>query len=513
MTALEVRSLTGRVRGHPRMQALSLTLESGHIGAVFGRPDAGKRALLRLLCGLEPLDDGEVLVDGNNVAGLPPHRRRLGVVLQDAPMFPGTVQDNVLYGLRQQGWAKHDRERRMAAALELVGMTGTEREPASALNNDERARVALARALAPEPAVLLLEAPTLYVDEVLKPDYRARLREVLRAIPLTTLIFTDDLRDAVGMADDLHVLAEGSLLQSGALSRVLAGPNSIRVAEMVGYSTLIRGDVDGAWIIEPGAGAIQFPTGFPLSGTARAMAHPSAMLGVPESSGLGCGVTGLIERIRATGPTYLLDLRVGDRLIEVRWEWDLAAPPWDEPISIAVTPGTLRFFNEPAPYMGRAEVTTPKPSIPHDTTRPDLVPPEEQAQDDLEEAETEAATVASVVEDSEGDEGIEDGTDETSETFELLTDAASDDGRPEHDERLAATLSGSAPAPAPAPPSSSAAADEASSTAAGVDGGSGEDDSVAALAPWLQVSRPVQPPPHRDDPEEAARRHEGMPLD
>lgn len=513
MTSLEVRGLSGRVRGHPRVRALSFLVASGSIAAVFGRPDAGKRALLRLISGLDQPEDGEILVDGQNLTGVPTQRRRLGVVLRDAPMFPGTVFDNVVYGLTQHGWAKHDRERRVSAALELVGMTGTEAEPIASLNADERSRVALARALAPEPVALLLEAPTAHVDEVLKPDYRARLREVLRALPVTTLIFTDDLRDAVGMADDLHVLADGSILQSGPLSRVLAGPNSIRVAEMVGYVTLIRGEVDGDWILEPGAGAIQFPPGFPLSGTARAMAHPAAMLGVPESSGLGCGVTGMIERIRATGPTYTLDLRVGDRLTEVRWEWDLVPPPSDEPISIAVTPGTLRFFNETAPRERRGEdgASRARPSPP----RPALIPAaaEPEAPDEVLPADQELSPddVEPLV---EADEPVSVSADDLpEERVEMVPDRPEPtDEADEADASAAPVASGSRPSPAPAPPRA-AVSNEDSEDGGAVAGERGEDDSVAALAPWLQVSRPVQPPPHRDDPGDLAKRHEGMPLD
>ncbi|MCK9486345.1 MAG: ATP-binding cassette domain-containing protein [Dehalococcoidia bacterium] len=492
MTSLEVRGLSGRAAGGPRVRALSFHVDSGQIAAVFGRPDAGKRALLRLVCGLDRPEDGEVLVDGQNVAGVPPQRRRLGVVLRDAPMFPGTVRDNVVYGLKQHGWAKHDRERRVAAALELVGMTGTEGEPVASLNADERARIALARALAPEPVALLLEAPTAHVDEVLKPDYRARLREVLHAIPVTTVIFTDDLRDAVGMADDLHVLADGALLQSGPLSRVLAGPNASRVAEMVGYVTLIRGDVDGDWILEPGAGAIQFPAGFPLSGTARAMAHPSAMLGVPESSGLGSGVNGLIERVRATGPTYLLDLRVGDRLVEVRWEWDLAPPPSDEPIAIAVTPGTLRFFND-GPARARSDDHVSPPYL-VDEYEPGDGGAEDEPEDALHD---------------------EDPAPEAEEPH----DAASDEDEPAVPEMSW----GLALSPAPSPPRTGAAVEDGGAgewAEGGEREGSGADDgSVAALAPWLQVSRPVAGPGADAGPQdgedlgELAEGHQGMPLD
>jgi len=452
-------------------------------------------------------------------------------------MFPGSVRDNVLFGLKQQKWPGDDRDRRVAEMLELVGLTGAEDDVAGSLSEDERARLALARALAPRPSVLLFEAPTASIDEVLKADYRARLREILRSIPLTTVIFTDDLRDAVGMADDLHVMARGRIVQSGALSRVLSGPNSIEVAELVGYVTLVRGEVDGSWILEPNAGAIAFPAGYPLKGVARALAHPSTMLGVPESSGLGCGVSGMIERVRAVGPTYLLDLRVGDRLIEVRWEWDLAPPPRDQPIGIAVTPSTLRFFNEPhvrRPAASDGEEASQTPDHVQDAatgesddasvgfddadlgqdsaSRGGAAAPVDVAPED-----SEAADAAPAVEDARAmrpphsmvseftpSQGLmaepapprEDPAPETYEPYEPW--------QPSVDAPETFTPDG-APAPAPAPPRAPVAP-SASVPRAADDGGG--DDSVEAMAPWLQVSRPRdEPPTSPTDP------HRGMPLD
>ncbi|MDO9445212.1 MAG: hypothetical protein Q7K37_07835, partial [Dehalococcoidia bacterium] len=137
----------------------------------------------------------------------------------------------------------------------------------------------------------------------------------------------------------------GRILQSGPLWRVLHGPNSVRSAELFGYATLVQGEARDGRLVEEGVGSVAFPPGFPLGPRAVALAHPSSLLGVPVDSGLGCGVEGEIVRVRAYGPTWILDLRLGDRLMEVRWEWDVAPPPRDQRIAIAVRPDTLRFFN------------------------------------------------------------------------------------------------------------------------------------------------------------------------
>jgi thiamine transport system ATP-binding protein len=532
MTTLEVARVSGPARAGVPLDAVSFTVADGSIAAIYGDAHSGKRTLLRVIAGLEPAENGaDVVLGDSSVAHHPVHRRRIGTVLRDAVMLPGSVRDNVLFGLKQQKWPRDDRDRRAAEMLELVGLTGAEDDVASSLSEDERARVALARALAPRPAVLLFEAPTATIDEVLKADYRTRLREILRSIPLTTVIFTDDLRDAVGMADDLHVMTGGRIAQSGALSRVLSGPNSIEVAQLVGYVTLVRGEVDGAWILESNAGAIAFPAGYPLKGVARALAHPSTMLGVPESSGLGCGVSGMIERIRAVGPTYLLDLRVGDRLIEVRWEWDVAPPPRDQPIGIAVTPNTLRFFNEPV---------SPQPA-PRDTRIPQAEAPSAGAtpSDDPEVALEDAVAADEPVDDGEPFPSTSDDEPEVVDEAEIVVPNLTSDEPNALDDDLevpetpdanampsvAAMLdedveSMARPAPAPAPPRTIPPAYAPIPTPArrhepgASTTGEPADDPSKGDAPWTQASSPASPkrpsPPSADDRDD---RHRGMPLD
>lgn len=394
MTRLDVSHLDGSPHSDPRLEDVSFTVEDGDIAAIYGPERSGKRQLLRTLAGLDRLTGGDVSLDGVSIASQPPHRRRLGVVFRETPLFPGTVHDNVAFGLERANWPRSDRERRVAAVLELVGMAGTEKEDAPSLPENERMRIALARAIAPQPMVLLVESPTYYVDEVAKVEFSAAFRQMVKAIGLTTVIVTDDLRDAVTIADDLHIINRGRMLQSGTLSRVLAGPVSIEVAEMLGYVTLVRGSVDGQYIVEPTVGAIQFPVGFPLSGTARALAHPTAMLGVPEESGLGCGVAGLVERVRATGPMYVVDLRLGDRIVEVRWEWDPMPPALETPLGIAVTPNTLRFFNEP-PSGRTIESAAPPEATPPPVEEEDPREPELESADlELAPADQEAPEAA-----------------------------------------------------------------------------------------------------------------------
>lgn len=562
MTALHVQQLVLRAGGPA--DAMTFSVEAGQVAALFGRPDSGIREVLRIIAGLEPAARGEVRLDDVPVNTIPVNRRRIGLVQRDAVLFPGTVEDNVAFGLKHSGWPKGDRGRRIAEVLELVGMTGAEGDRADALTEGERARVILARAMAPAPAALLVESPTWYVPDVDRITFRGRLRDVFQSLEVPVLISTNDVQDAVGIADDLLVMHDGRLRQSGSVSRVLAGPNSIEVAELVGYVTLIRGEVRDGQIVEPGAGAIDFPAGFPLRGAARALAHPAVMLGVPESSGLGCGVSGTLERVRAIGPTHLLDLHVGERTIEVRWEWDLNPPDADEAITIAVPPGTLRFFNEPAraaevaPAVESDEdgagVAAPAGEPDEDEpSRAEAVPVEGDTSDatdatpnhdatapteGLDEPDESATDIDETVEERAVGEAGSTPAVETPERMPVSevrefrpsdtlmaepgrerADSATIAYDPEGDSPIAHDMPGRAPAPAPSPPRSHPPEDERSGDGRSGDGGGdgrrqdvpdAEDDSVEAMAPWLQVSKP----PGEDAPEPPPRDpHRGMPLD
>lgn len=350
MATLEVRGLTVLSDGGVPLDGVSMTVDAGRLAVLYGPDGAGKSTLLRAIAGLERLSAGDVLLNGGSVASWAPNRRGIGLVFQDLALFEGqTVRENVEYGLRAGGYPRHERNRRVVEVLRLLEVEGLGDERVERLNPDQQQRVAIARALAPAvspgPMALLLDEPFQRIDPRDRPAFRDRLRDILGDLNVTTILATRELDDAFAMADDIFVLDGGRILQAGPLWRVLHGPNSVRSAELFGYATLVHGEARDGRLVEDGVGSVAFPPGFPLGPRAVALAHPSSLLGVPVDSGLGCGVEGEIVRIRAYGPTWILDLRLGDRIMEVRWEWDVAPPPRDQRIAIAVRPDTLRFFN------------------------------------------------------------------------------------------------------------------------------------------------------------------------
>jgi putative spermidine/putrescine transport system ATP-binding protein len=364
----------------------SFSVPHGHLAAVVGPPGAGKTTLLRLIAGLMAADEGSVLLDGNIITSVAPHRRRIGLVFDEPVLFPHLdVRENVAFGLRIAKWQRQERRERVAETLALVGLEEHAERPVDELAVEQRRRVALARALAPRPAVLLLDAPLAAVDEEEKQWLRAELRNLLQASGTTALLATRDARDAIAIADDLVMLVDGLVLQSGALADVVGYPATAEVAARLGYVTLIHGEAADSAVTEPAVGAIEIPEGAPVRGRTRVMAHPSGLLAVPAGRGLGCGLRGIVFGSRPDGPLWSLDVALGSRHIVVRWEWDVAAPPAGTLVDLAVRPETLRFYGARVPARAAATAEDLDPAMTDDAA------PSPGARDDAVDTHDEAS--------------------------------------------------------------------------------------------------------------------------
>jgi len=198
---LEVRDITVRFGERTVLDRVSLNVGEGEVVALLGPSGSGKSTLLRVVAGILPPDAGSVLVDGAPVDTLPPHRRRVGMVFQDEQLFPHfDVAGNVGFGLRMQGWSTADAARRVAELLDVVGLAGFAERRVQRLSGGEAKRVALARALAPRPAVLLLDEPLTGLDHELHERLVTDLGAVLRAAGTTALLVTHDRAEASALA-------------------------------------------------------------------------------------------------------------------------------------------------------------------------------------------------------------------------------------------------------------------------------------------------------------------------
>lgn len=271
---------------------LAVTVEPGEVVAVLGPNGAGKTTALRLLAGLEALDDGTLVVDGtvldDPAAGVfvPAERRSVGVVFQEYLLFPHlSALENVAFGLRARGASAREARAIGERWLERVGLQAMGARRPGQLSGGQQQRVALARALAFGPRVLLLDEPLAALDAGTRSEVRRDLRRHLDDFGGCTVLVTHDPVDAYALADRVVVLEEGRVVQHGTLADVAANPRSRYVAELVGIN-LLTGTVSGGVFVAEGGGRVVLGDGA-AEGPSFLAIRPQAVslhLGRPEGS-------------------------------------------------------------------------------------------------------------------------------------------------------------------------------------------------------------------------------------
>jgi len=225
---------------------VSLAVAEGEVVALLGPSGSGKTTLLRLLAGFETPDAGVIRLAGGDVAGLPPARRRFGMVFQHYALFPHlTVGENVAFGLEAQAWPAERTAERVREVLALVDLAGFEGRRPGAISGGQQQRVALARALAPEPRVLLLDEPLSNLDPALRERTRRELRRAIERVGITTVLVTHEQEEAFDLGDRVAVLHRGRLEQVGRPEELYETPASRFVATFVGRASVLRGEADG----------------------------------------------------------------------------------------------------------------------------------------------------------------------------------------------------------------------------------------------------------------------------
>ena len=238
---LAVQRLRVSYEGGPAVDGVDLAVGEGERLAVLGPSGSGKSTLLRAIAGLLALDEGRVLLDGRDVTRVPPHRRGIGLMLQEGALFPHRdVAENVAFGLRMAGVARPERDRRVAGLLELVGLGGLDRRPVGTLSGGERQRVALARALAPEPRVLLLDEPLGSLDRPLRERLLAELVELLERLALTVVHVTHDVGEAFAFGDAVAVMRAGRIVQTGSADELWSRPADEWTARFLGLANVVE---------------------------------------------------------------------------------------------------------------------------------------------------------------------------------------------------------------------------------------------------------------------------------
>lgn len=285
---------------------INIGIEKGDVLALLGPSGSGKTTILRMIAGLEVPDSGTIMIHGTVVNSMAPRERGIGFLFQNYALFRYmTVYENIAFGLEMQGKKKGDIKNRVKELLNLIGLDGLENRYPSELSGGQKQRVAFARALAPNPKVLLLDEPFAAIDVKVKADLRNWLKETIKKIGITTIFVTHDQEEAVELSDYIVVTNQGRVEQMGTPQEIYGSPQTPFVAKFMGKSTEVTQyqSLRGFDSDEIGTSAIIRPECIKIykKGTLRQY--------------MSAAEDGIIERILFKGNHLELWVRIGDILI------------------------------------------------------------------------------------------------------------------------------------------------------------------------------------------------------
>jgi len=286
---------------------VSLSIGRGQMLVLLGSSGCGKTTALRLIAGLERPDAGEIWLDGDLVAGnghwTPPEQRRIGMVFQDYALFPHlTSMENIAFPLHSQ--TAQQRRARVEDLLALVGMEGMGDRYPHQLSGGQQQRIALARALAPHPSVVLLDEPFSNLDAFRRKQVREEVRQILKAADATGIFVTHDQEEAMGITDVIAVMQAGRIMQVGDPAALYRHPELPEVADFLGEANRLHGIADGLRV-ETALGTL--PLARAAHGSVKALVRPESILIERNDES-----NAIVESVRFYGYYQMLTVRLSD---------------------------------------------------------------------------------------------------------------------------------------------------------------------------------------------------------
>lgn len=304
---VEVKNLDKHFGSFHAVKDVSFGIEKGQLIGLLGPSGGGKTSILRMLAGLEQPDAGEIIFHGQRVNDLAPQDRGIGFVFQSYALFKHmTVFDNIAFGLQVKKVSKSRIKERVMELVELTGLKGFEHRYPHQLSGGQRQRVAFARALAPEPQLLLLDEPFAAIDAKIRQELRSWLRELIERVGITSIFVTHDQDEAIEVADEIMIISEGRLEQKGTPWDIYKEPLTPFVASFVGQSTLV----------EKGAKLKGFETEASAEGT-KALIRPEYVeIGTDhEFTLLSATAPGIVKHLHFRGSEWLVEVEVEGQVL------------------------------------------------------------------------------------------------------------------------------------------------------------------------------------------------------
>nr|WP_051621730.1 polyamine ABC transporter ATP-binding protein [Ruminobacter sp. RM87] len=232
---MEIKNITKKYGDNIAVDNVDLTIYEGEIFALLGSSGCGKSTLLRMIAGFENPTSGSILLDGEDIIGVPPYKRHLNMMFQSYALFPHmTVGQNIAFGLKQEKLSKKVIEERVDKMLKLVHMEEYVNRKPNQLSGGQRQRVALARSLAKQPKLLLLDEPMGALDKKLREQMRLELVNIIESVGVTCIMVTHDQEEAMTMAERIAIMNRGEFIQVGSPRQIYENPNCCFAAEFIG---------------------------------------------------------------------------------------------------------------------------------------------------------------------------------------------------------------------------------------------------------------------------------------